>query len=141
MSDNNGSFIRWQKITIEQLTYSINLILGLSVAILGFQIDILFNDYPIFQKIQKCLYGTSAVVITMSVLFGLWCVCNRLLDFRETMHIARDKEQGMLLAKTRALIKKHGRKTWCLFWLQIIAFGIGILLMIVSITPLISGIF
>ena len=40
----NEKFVRWQGITIKQLTYAINLILGLSTASLGFAISLLLND-------------------------------------------------------------------------------------------------
>src|SRR5690242_1675012 len=43
-STHEGSFVRWQKITIAQLGYAINLILGLGTATLGFSFVLLKGD-------------------------------------------------------------------------------------------------
>ncbi len=43
-SKDDEKFIRWQGITIAQLSYSINLILTFSVAAIGFGVSLLLND-------------------------------------------------------------------------------------------------
>lgn len=126
-----GSFVRWQSVTIGQLTYAVNLILGFAVATLGFQITLLFNDkfHPLGW--QKCTFLLSMLVLLSSICFGLWCVINRLRDFRATTKVARMREGGSSDAKMqpyRDLYTKLGNCTWALFWLQIGTFGVGVLL-------------
>ena len=136
-----GSFVRWQSITIAQLTYSVNLILGLAVAALGFQVSLLLNDK--FNPIawQKCAFFVSMFLLVLSIALGIWCVVNRLRDFRATAKAARMREKGKPaddIQPYRDLYKKLGEKTWCLFWCQIGMFGVGIVLMILGVWAAIS---
>ena len=139
--DPKGSFTRWQSIQIAQLTYAINLVLGLSVASLGFQITILINEK--FNPIswQKCAFSVSLLFLLASVGLGIWCVINRLRDFRLTTKVARMREKGESdedMQPYRTLYKKLGRKTWIIFWWQIGTFGVGVLLLIIGITASVS---
>lgn len=139
--DPKGSFIRWQSIRIAQLTYAVNLILGLSVAALGFQLSILFNEGYIPVSWQKCAYSVSLILLLLAVGFGIWCVVNRLRSFRATAKVARMREKGCSeeeMQPHRALYKKLDEKTWVLFWWQIGTFGIGVLLLVVAIMAILS---
>lgn len=132
-----NSFTRWQSITINQLTYAINLILALSIAALAFQVTTLLN--PQFNPIswQKCAFALSLLSLMFSTAFGIWCVINRLSDFRLTAKIARMKEQKMSnieLQPYRDLSKNLGNKTWLLFLFQITTFGLGTLLLVIGVT-------
>jgi len=136
-----GSFTRWQSITIVQLTYCVNLILGLAVAALGFQVSLLLNDK--FNPIawQKYAFSMSIILLVLSIALGIWCVVNRLRDFRATTKVARMREEGKPaedIQPYRDLCKKLGEKTWCLFWWQIGTFGIGIVLTILGVWASIS---
>ena len=136
-----GSFVRWQSITIAQLTYSVNLILGLAVAALGFQVALLLNDK--FNPIawQKCAFSVSMFLLVLSIALGIWCVVNRLRDFRATTKAARMREEGKPaedIQPYRDLYKKLGKKTWCLFWWQVGTFGVGIALTILGVWAFIS---
>ncbi|MHB0974894.1 MAG: hypothetical protein ACYC0P_11685, partial [Thiobacillus sp.] len=68
--DPQGSFVRWQAITIGQLTYAINLVLGFSVATLGFQVILLLSED--FKPIawEKYTFGLSLLLLMASVAFG-----------------------------------------------------------------------
>ena len=64
-----GSFIRWQSVTIGQLTYATNLIFGLVVAALGFQFSLLLNGkfgyaYASFQFVAAT---ASIFVLLVSI--------------------------------------------------------------------------
>src|SRR5437879_3380280 len=89
-----GSFVRWQSITINQLTYAVNLILTFSVATLGFQATLLLGDQFKPVSWQKCIFSLSLVLLLSSIGLGIWCVINRLRDFRATMKTARLREDG-----------------------------------------------
>ncbi|MEW5880789.1 MAG: hypothetical protein AB1761_10150 [Pseudomonadota bacterium] len=126
-----GSFVRWQSITIAQLTYAVNLVLGFAVAALGFQVALLLNEsfHPLGW--QKCAFSLSMLLLLSSIGFGIWCVINRLRDFRATTKVARMREGGRSEAEMqpyRDLYTKLGNRAWALFWWQIGTFGVGILM-------------
>ena len=132
----NDSFIRWQDITIGQLTYAVNLILGLSVAALGFSVSLLLGDtfYP--SGYAKCWLWASLMSLILAVGLGIYCVINRLCDFRVTMRIARLREKRKLqreIQRLRKLSTLLGKITWRIFLGQIFAFGLGIFLLVVSV--------
>lgn len=131
-----GSFIRWQSITIAQLTYAVNLILGFSVATLAFQVTLLLNAAFVPESWQKCSFTLSLVLLLVSVGLGLWCVINRLRDFRITTKVARKREKGALeseLEPLRDVYRALGRQTWGIFWWQVGTFSLGVLLTVISV--------
>src|SRR5690606_13376873 len=87
------SFIRWQAIARDQLSFSSNLILTLSLAALGYQLD-LFNREPSPDKCHLGLGLLAAAILTASVLLGIGLTVNRLLDFKLTKDVARRRERG-----------------------------------------------
>ena len=131
-----GSFVRWQSITIAQLTYSVNLILGLAVAALGFQVALLLNEKFDPAGWQKCAFGAAMLTLLLSIGLGIWCVINRLRDFRATTKAARLREDGkpdVEIQPYRDLHKKLGERTWGLFWWQIGTFGVGIVFTVLAV--------
>jgi len=137
LKDNpKGSFIRWQSITIGQLTYAINLILAFSVATLGFQITLLLNKEFTPFSWQKCVFFLSLILLSISVVLGIWVVINRLRDFRVTTKAAQKREEGARkeeIEPYRVIYRKLGEKTWYLFWWQVGTFGFGVLCTVLSV--------
>lgn len=136
-----GSFIRWQSTTISQLTYAVNLILGLSVGALGFQVTLLLNEKFTPISWQKCVFSISTFLLILSVAIGIWCVINRLRDFRATEKAARmrkNEKPNEEIQPYRDLYKKLGKRTWILFWWQVGTFGIGIFFTILSVMASLS---
>lgn len=131
-----GSFVRWQAVTVAQLTYAINLLLTFAVATLGFQVALLAGDkFSLAASWQKCLFSLSIFVLGVSIIFGLVVVVNRLRSFRATMRAARAREKGDTEALTvnRAKYTILDRRTWCLFWWQAGTFAAAIALTVASI--------
>ena len=127
----HGSFVRWQAITVAQLTYAINLILTFAVATLGFQVALLSSKEALLIACwQKLLLSASLCFLCLSVFFGLSVVVNRLRSFRATMQAARAREKGDTEKYTtnRMLYKRLDPRTWWMFWWQVSTFAIGILL-------------
>jgi hypothetical protein len=123
-------FVRWQTTAREQLSYAINLILVFSGATIGFEITTSLNERFVLSRSEDALYLTSLLFLALSMIPGLAAVISRLRDFRATTKIARLRwksrqedaaEIDLLVARTISL----GRITWCLFYVQIIAFAIG----------------
>lgn len=141
MESKKDSFIRWQSITIAQLTYAVNLFLGFAVAALAFQISVLLNEK--FNPIswRKGAFSVSLVTLSASVGIGIWCVINRLLDFRTTARVAKMREEGKSyedIESYRVIYKKLGKRTWVLLWWQISTFGVGVLLLVLGIAGSVS---
>lgn len=134
---NRESSIRWQGRTIEQFGYALNLILGLSVAVLGFESSLLLDEtLNKWAGWQNCMLILSLLLMLLSVALGLACVINRLRDFRATTEIARNREDGaseLELQPLRIFTRTLGERTWLLFRGQITTFSLGILLLVVAI--------
>jgi hypothetical protein len=132
----NLSFVRWQGITIEQLGYSINLILTFSVASLGFAVNLLTNKDYNPDHWGKGLFLLGCFFLLISLGFGIWVVLNRLKDFRTTAQIVKIKGRDAAVESLqcmRELAEKLGRRTRKLFSWQIATFGMGILSLIISV--------
>ncbi len=135
--ERKGSFVRWQAITIGQLTTAINIILGFAGATLAFGTNLLTKES--FQPIgwTGWLFLGSLAVLLLSMGLGVWCVINRLRDFRATTRVARKRETGAPEAEIeplRALYVRLGSRTWAIFWWQIGTFLVGVALMVVSLS-------
>jgi hypothetical protein len=116
-------FIRWQGYTLEQLGYLNNLLLGIGVAALGFQINLLYEETFQFFGFDKVIYVCSISLLFLSTIFGVWTGFSRLTDFRLTMQVT--KTQGVERHETRGQANKYGRLTWCLFSVQSIGIGLA----------------
>lgn len=125
--DDHESFIRWQEITRNHFSSIANLILALATGLLAFQSNLLLEH----KLASCCAHGfatASLIVLVASVAFGLWCLINRLRDFRLTTMIARCREKvkrDTELQDLREESKSLGKFTWVLFWTQLTFFGIG----------------
>jgi hypothetical protein len=147
--DSKGSFVRWQSITIGQLTYAINLILGFSVATLGFQVTLVLSDKFNPVSWQKYAFSLSLALLAASLVFGIWVVINRLRDFRTTMKAAREREKlerkgareeeiKKEIEPYRVLYRKLGERTWCLFRWQVGTFSAGVFFTVLSVLASVS---
>ncbi|MEX0792426.1 MAG: hypothetical protein WD045_04785 [Pirellulaceae bacterium] len=157
MSDGNStdnkdvrdSFIRWQGRTIEQFGYAINLILSLSIAAIGFELSLVLDQEfhnRGWQDWQYFSFGISLIVLLLSTGSGLLGVVNRLQDFRATTKFVRLREENGKTDDERKRLRdsnqRRGEFTWCLFWFQILAFGLGVLLLVVTVAgTLFSSVF
>lgn len=119
---DEGRFQRWQRITIEQLGYVLNLVFGLTIAVLGYWLLLLrdgtFMPGPLGRKAMLL----SFFALAASGVSGLVCTLNRLQDFRGTAQRARGKPG----APTEDQLNRLGKITWCLFYVQLIAFAVGV---------------
>ena len=114
--DDSESFVRWQGITITQLTYSVNMVLGLSTASLGFDVTLLMNKEFVPESWQQFMFAAAFLALLLSIAIGIWCIVNRLLDFRLTMWATRDRDKDPARAAiNRAVANSLGKKTWALF--------------------------
>jgi hypothetical protein len=138
-------FVRWQGIAIAQLGYAVNLILALATATLGFVVSLLKDKEFIPSCWSKCFIVLSSLCLLVSMGLGVWCVINRLLDFRNTKDNARDRETMRTVhsegreelqrkrEKRQDETDKLRRRTWTLLWWQMRTFGIGVLALVIAV--------
>ena len=129
------SSIRWQGRTIEQFGYVLNLVLGLSVAGIGYEGTLVLNKQLERAGWQNTLLAISLLALALSIAAALWCVISRLRNFRITAEIARKREDGASAIELQPLRTKSdelGEFTWTLFWWQIWSFALGILLLVAA---------
>ena len=88
-----GSFVRWQAITISQMGLAVSLILTLATASLGFAFTLSKDPVIRGHCWGRCFLLLGLLSQLVSIGFGIWCVLNRLKDFRTTAHIARERER------------------------------------------------
>ncbi|MFA5422911.1 MAG: hypothetical protein WC374_03550 [Phycisphaerae bacterium] len=107
-------YIRWQDYRIKQLSFAINLFIGLAVASLGFVINIKLSE--------KSIDSLSLVIIlwAVSILFGVISTIVRLIDFCYTARKIKDKNKFNTF-----MAKRCGCVTWVTFIFQVVAYMIG----------------
>lgn len=81
--EQEKSFVRWQGITITQLGYVSNLILGFATASLGFSLTLLRDKDFVPQSWAKRIFLLSLCAVLISIFSGIWCAINgvRLIDY------------------------------------------------------------
>lgn len=134
--EGDEKYIRWQGITITQLSYSINLILTFSVAAIGFAVSLRLNENFKPTSCQTYAFFLSLILLLVSGALGIWCTINRLRDFRATARITnlkRKEGNESELTTLRALTNKLGKKTWGIFWWQVGTFCAGIFVLVLTI--------
>jgi hypothetical protein len=152
MEKPNGSFVRWQTLTLEHLGYLIGLLMTLGAAGLGFVLTILMNKEYAPNALGRLMVDLALLSLSISLVFGVWCAVNRLADFRETAAIARLREQreyqeerqqmtdayqtGLKEEARRGKVESLGARTWTLFRRQLASFVLGMGFLAVAIVDL-----
>lgn len=129
-------YIRWQSNAIAQLSFAINLFLGLATALLGFSVSLILNEKFTLYGMPRYIFAVALLCQLISLLFGVVAVITRTLDFRFTAQIARNVEkeaETKRIDSLRLRVKHLGSVTWFSFWTQIIFFTIGVLGLLTSI--------
>ena len=124
-------FARWQTTTIAQFGFLTNTVLVLTTASVGFAFGYAFDHASKLSYDLKCALTVGILVLGLSGLFALLCSWNRLLDFRLTTQITGASEQHdlrNLTAQARVTTRELGDQSWCLLGCQLFTFGVGILI-------------
>lgn len=140
--EDKASSIRWQTITVNQLTYASNLILTLIVASIAFEVNLSISKPLDFSNcISRSAFILSLILFSISFVISMLLILNRLKDFRDTTYIAKLREASNnkdgSLPTLREENIKLGKKTWYLFNAQIVTFCIGMALAVISLFDLI----
>jgi len=128
-------YIRWQGYTIAQLTFALNLFLGLSLASLAFAFSLVRDKDFLLVGCSKILFQISLISLCLSTLVGCFAVVSRLLDFRFTAKKIRSDESSDVESSSihKYSYKILGSLTWRLFWLQVLTLAIGLFGLISSV--------
>jgi hypothetical protein len=119
---------RWRKIAIDQLGYLLNLTLTFAIAALGYCFVLLKDRDFTPEHLAKHAMMVAIISLAVSALAGFICSLNRLLDFRATARRACDHPNEPNKDVTRDL----GQVTWYMLYFQIVAFGVGIAALAIS---------
>jgi hypothetical protein len=128
MSEATDKCQRWRKITLDQLTYALNLTLTFSVAALGFCFALLRDGTFIPAPCAKLTMMFSMASLTLSAIAGFLCTVNRLHDFRGTARLVCNHSQP----PSRDELRDLGNLTWRLFYFQLWTFGIGVIALAIT---------
>jgi hypothetical protein len=128
MEERNDKCQRWRKIAIDQFGYALNLTLTFTIATLGYCFVLLKDKDFVPTPSAKCAMILSLGAHALSAIFGFICVLNRLWDFRGTARRACNHPN----APTKDELRDLGDRTWILFCVQLVAFGIGVVALAVT---------
>ena len=131
--NSNERFVRWQTVLRDQLSFLNNLLLTISIGILGFFLSILKT--PAFMPIcmERFFFTAGILSISISILLGIATAYSRLMDYRWTVKkIATELKGGAGLSQMKKLMNRYKKLTWCVFYLQIISFSLSILFLLIS---------
>ena len=131
--NSNERFVRWQTVLRDQLSFLNNLLLTISIGIVGFLLSLLKTKEFSPVCIGKFFFTIGLLSISLSILFGIATGYSRLMDYRKTVKkIGTELKGGTGIRQLKKLMKLFENLTWCLFHIQIISFGLSILFLLIA---------
>jgi hypothetical protein len=122
-------YIRWQKYQIEQMTFALNLFLGLSVGALAYGVSLVKENGFSLPPCHRIFLLIGLGALAFSTVIGCIAVVSRLFDFRNTARKIRadkiDEPDEAAIFKDR--YRFFGKLTWVLFWLELGSFLVGLM--------------
>lgn len=133
-TDLKDRIIRWQKYTVEQMTFALNLFLGISVGALAYGVSLVKEDHFALPPWRGRVLLIGLVALASSTLSGCLAVVSRLFDFRLTAKKIRadNKFEAGEAGVYQHKYQFFGKLTWRLFYLQLFTFLIGLFGLIVG---------
>jgi len=121
-------FVRWQTNLRNQVSFTNNLLLTISIGICGFFFNLLTQEnfkITIENKSRLC-YGLFLLI--MSILVGILTGLSRIIDFRLTLNkINKGLETTNDIDNLKYWSKTFGKITWFLFYSQILLLFVSLL--------------
>jgi|SRR5690625_291108 len=128
--NSNDRFIRWHSNLRQQVTFTNNLLLTISIGITGFIFNLLNNISLNLICYNKQLFKIGLILTILSITLGVLTNISRIIDFRYTLKkIKKELENETDLSKLKSIKKVFGNITWFLFYSQILTLFIGIILL------------
>ena len=125
---NQDRLVRWQALTMAQLSTALSLLSGLSVAGLAFLFSLLQEKDFSPVGLYATLFLIALAAFLVAAATGIAAVITRLIDFRLTASKVRSGvvEEPLTVFGTDA--SGYGKATWRLFWALVISFSVAVLL-------------
>lgn len=133
--DNIQRFVRWQNITIKQLGFTTNLILTITVGVIGFVVNKIADENFKITSNGKALFIIGLFSLFLSFIMGIVINLTRLYDFRKTTRIVRKKmknEKDSELYVLKKATECLGKASWIIFRIQIISFAFALTFILLS---------
>jgi hypothetical protein len=102
----NERFIRWQKIAHEQLGFTLNFVLTLTIAALGYIFALLKDKEFLPSHCAKCSLILSLLSLAIAAVCGMWCTINRLRDVQGTARKIRKAPDAPSTRELRVIGKR-----------------------------------
>jgi hypothetical protein len=127
---------RWQGLAIAQFSVAVALISALSVAGISAGMSLLQNKE--FMHELPCKGALAGALLSFAIAAACSCIAvvTRTLDFRLTARkVRQDRNPGSMRPLTIFGLDAEacGRASWFLFWVSLLSFGVGGLLLATSI--------
>jgi hypothetical protein len=131
---NRESYLRWQRLALEQLGYAINILLTFSVGVIGFAVKMMIDSKTPFPALAHYMFHGWLVSLLVCVGSGIGATISRTLDYRFTRRAVRARWKGEESAQEVFHQKADvcGQWTWRFFPTQAGAFVLGVLLLAFS---------
>jgi hypothetical protein len=94
---------RWQKISLDHMGYTINPLLTLTVAAIGYWFTLLKDDTFKLGSTAKCAFLLSFIGLAIAGISAIVCIVARVYDFRWTARRAADHPQAPSQESVRTL--------------------------------------
>ena len=133
--DKLDKFIRWQKTAINQLGYTLNLVLSFTIATLGYWFLLLKDTGFTPGSSAKCAMILSLSALSLSAILGFICIITRLVNFRGTAKRAHERVDAPPKEQLDAL----GTATWVVFYVELGAFAIGVVALAIALLLTFGG--
>jgi hypothetical protein len=125
---NRESYLRLQRLAVDQLGYTINLLLTFSVGVLAFAVKLMMDSKSPFPASAHWMLHGSSVLMLMCIASGIGANLTRTLDYRYTRRAvrARWKCEPVEQDKYHDKADTCGKWTWRFFPTQAATFVLGV---------------
>jgi len=127
---NNERFVRWNGYAMAQFGVAIALISALSLSAIGIGLTLLERDEFRVVGAHSLCFAISLLLFVAAIVLALLSTISRLMDFRLTARVARDRPDAHMFGLDK---DQFSKLSWGLFWTATIAFLVGGGLFVLSI--------
>jgi len=130
-------FVRWHSNLRQQVTFTNNLLLTISIGITGFIFNLLNTENLGLNCCNKQLIKIGLIITIISIILGVLTNISRIIDYRFTLKkIKKELEKEPDLTKLKSLKKVFGNITWFLFYSQVLTIFFGIIFLSIGLFDL-----
>lgn len=137
--NSNERFVRWQNNLRNQVSTTNNLLLLISIGVLGYFFSLISKDNFSIDCENKIIFRLGIVFLIISILIGTLTNISRTIDFKLTLKkIKKELEKDKNLEELKFWKNTFGKITWFLFYSQIVILFFSLLFLGTSLYNLYS---